>query len=135
MCNNRINLLVWFTKHRQLARQVGDSRALLFVEKEAMAPRTAGELTGGMAHGGHIRRKNYEFISVKRPAPAFAYSHGLAFHHGNLDPMIYDGHTHRTALRGSILELTREGGQQPFLPPMVDTLVEQPTAAASKSTP
>ena len=34
-----------------------------------MAPRTAGELTGRMAHGGHIRRNNYEFISIKGPAP------------------------------------------------------------------
>ena len=100
-----------------------------------MVHRIADELVGGMDRDGHIRCENYEFIGVKRPAPMPVFSHGPGLHHGNLDPMIYDGHTHRTALRGSILELTREGGQQPFLPPMVDTLVEQPTAAASKSTP
>jgi hypothetical protein len=41
-----------------------------------MAPRTAGGLAGGMAHGGHIRRENYEFIGVKGPTPVFAYNRG-----------------------------------------------------------
>ena len=71
---NRINLLVWFMKHRQLACQVGDSHALSIVEKEVMAPCTTGGLARGMAHDGHIRNENYEFIAVKGPALASALS-------------------------------------------------------------
>jgi hypothetical protein len=62
--DNRINLLVQFTKHRQLARQVGDIHALSIVEKEAMGPRTISGLAREMAHGSHIRHENYEFISA-----------------------------------------------------------------------
>ena len=51
-------------KCRQLAHQVGDSRALSIVKKEVIAPRTVGGLAHGMAHGGHIRHENYEFIGV-----------------------------------------------------------------------
>ena len=107
---NHINSLVRFTKHRQLARLVGDSRALSFVEKEAMAPHTTGELDGGMAHRGHIRRKKYEFISVKGPAPASAYSHGSDLHPRNLDPTAHGGHTLGTPLGGCILEVTYPEG-------------------------
>ena len=110
-CDNRISLLVWFTKHQQLARQVGDSRALSFVEKEAMAHRTNGGLAHGMAHGGHIRHENYEFIDIGGLAPTFAISHGLDLHIRDLDPVVYGGHSLRTALRGRILEFTYIGGQ------------------------
>jgi hypothetical protein len=83
---NRINLLVLFIKHQQLARQVGDSRALSIVEQEAMAPRTVGELTGGMAHGGPN------------------------IHHGDLGPVARSGHTLGTASGSGILEFTYIGG-------------------------
>jgi hypothetical protein len=58
--SNHIILLVQFMKHWQLARRVEDSHALSFVEKEAMAPRTAGGLTGGMAYRYRIHRVPYE---------------------------------------------------------------------------
>ena len=71
-----------------------------------MAPRTAGGLARGMAHGGHIRHENYEFIGVKGPPPASIFSHGPDLHSGDLDSMVHGGHTLRTALGGYILECT-----------------------------
>jgi hypothetical protein len=95
--DNLINLLVCFAKHRQLACQVGDSCVLSIIEQEAMAPRTVGGLADRMAHGGHIRRENYEFIGVKGPAPASAYSHSPNLCHGDLGPVARGGHTLETA--------------------------------------
>ena len=96
-------------------RQVGDSRALSIVEKEAIAPRTAGGLAGGMALGGHIRRENYEFIGVKGPAPASALGRGPDFHPSDLDPVVHGGHTLRTALGGCIPEFACPEGLVPSL--------------------
>jgi hypothetical protein len=112
---NRISLLVWFTKHRQLAHQVGDNRTLSIIEKEAMAPRTTGGLEGGMARGGHIHRKNYEFIDANGLAPASTISHSLDLHHGNLNSMAHYEHTPRTALGGYILKFTYPEGPVPSL--------------------
>ena len=97
---NRISLLVQFTKHRQLARQLEDSCTLSFVEKEAMAPCTSSRLAGGMAPSGHIRRENYEFIGVKGSAPASAFSRIPDLHSRDLDPTAHDGHTLGTSLGG-----------------------------------
>ena len=113
--DNHINLLVRFTKQRQLARQVGDSRTLSFVEKEAMAPRTVGGLARGMAHSGHIRHENYEFTSVGGPAPASAFIRVLDLSSRDLDPMVFGGHTLRTALSSNTLEFTYIGGLVPSL--------------------
>jgi hypothetical protein len=68
-----------------------------------------------MAHDGHIRNKNYEFIGTKGPAPMFAFSHALDLHFRDLDPVVYGGHTLGTALSGSILEFTYIGGSVPSL--------------------
>jgi hypothetical protein len=40
-----------------------------------MPPHTVGGLAGGMAHGGHIHRENYGFISIDEPVPTSAFSH------------------------------------------------------------
>ena len=66
---NRISLLVRFIKHRQLARQVGDSRVLLIVKKEAMAPCTYVGLALGTAPGGRICFGSLEFTDINGPAP------------------------------------------------------------------
>ena len=87
----------------------GQSHTLV-VEQEAMAPSTIGGLAGGMAHGGHIHRENYEFIGVRGPAPASTYSHGPNLRHGDLGPMAHSEHTLRTAFYGSIPEFTYIGG-------------------------
>ena len=105
--DNHINLLVQFTKHRQLARQVGDSLALSIVEKEAMAHRTTSGCAHRMAHGGHIRHENYEFISAKGPVLASALSRGPDLHPGGLDPMVHSEHTLKTTLICCILEFER----------------------------
>jgi hypothetical protein len=68
-----------------------------------------------MAHGGHIRRENYEFIDVKGPAPASAYSHSPNLCHGDLGPMAHGGHTLETTLDGSIPEFDYVGGPVPSL--------------------
>ena len=68
-----------------------------------MAPRTASELTGGMAHDSHIRHKIYEFISVKGPTPVSAYNHGSDLYPRNLDPVAHGGHALGTSLGGCIL--------------------------------
>jgi hypothetical protein len=114
---NHINLLVQFTKQQQLARQLGDSRSLSIVEKVALAPRTVSGLAHGMAHGGHIRHKNYEFTGAGGPAPASAFSHALDLCFRDLYPAVYDGHTLETTLSGSIPEFTYIGGQYPPSPP------------------
>ena len=85
------------------------------VKKEAMAPRTAGGLAGRMAHGGHIRRENYEFIDVKGPTPASALGRGPNFHPSDLDPVVHGGHTLRAALGGCIPEFTYPEGPVPSL--------------------
>ena len=94
-------------------RQVEGSRALSFVEKEAMAPCTVGGLTHGMAHGNHIRLESYEFTSVGGPAPVSAFSHFPNLSSRDLDPAIYGGNTLGTTLSGSILEFTYIGGPVP----------------------
>ena len=95
---NRINLLVWFTNHRQLARQVGDSCSLSFVEKEVMAPRTNGRLARGVAHDGHIHHENYEFTGVEGTTPVSVFSHILDLRSRDLDLAVYGRHALRTAL-------------------------------------
>ena len=86
---NHISLLVLFTKHRQLARQVGDNHTLLIVEKEAMAPHTVSGLARRMAHGGHIHHKNREFIGVGWLVPTSAFSHGPDLCSRDLDLKVY----------------------------------------------
>jgi hypothetical protein len=71
-----------------------------------MAPRTNGGLAHGMAHNGRICHKNYEFTSVKGPAPTSAFSHVLNLHSRDLDPTAYVEQALRTALSGNILEFT-----------------------------
>ena len=108
-----------------MTRHVGDSRALSIVEQEAMAPRTVGGLTGGMAHGGHIRRENYELYDIKGLAPTSTYSHDPNLHHRDLGPVARDGHTLGTTPGGSNPEFTYVGGARtvschrpwPSLPP------------------
>jgi hypothetical protein len=78
-----------------------------------MAPRTAGELASGMAHDGHIRRKNYEFISTKGLAPASARSYDPNLCHGDLGRVALSGHTLRTTSDGGILEFTYLEGLVP----------------------
>ena len=80
-----------------------------------MAPRTADGLARGMAHGGHIRHKNYEFIGAKGPAPTSAFSRGPDLHSGDLDPTVHGGQTLRTALRVCIPEFTYPEGPVPSL--------------------
>ena len=75
-----------------------------------MDPHTIGGLAGGMAHGGHIRRENYEFTGVGGPAPMFAFSRIPDLRSGDLDPVVYGRRTLRTTLSGSILESTYIGG-------------------------
>ena len=112
---NHINLLVQFTKHQQSTCQVGDSRALSFVEKEAMAPHTTGELAGGMAHSGHIYSKNYEFISIKGPAPVSTHGYDLNICHGDPEHVAHSGHSLKTTSNGRILEFTYLEGPVPSL--------------------
>ena len=71
-----------------------------------MAPRTASELAGGMAHGGHICRKNYEFTSIKGPVAVTAYGYDPNLCHRDLRHVAHNGHTLETALGGCILEFT-----------------------------
>ena len=116
-CGNRINSLVRFTKHRQLAYHIGDNSTLSIVEQKSMAPRTVGGLAHGMAYGGHIRHKNNEFIGIEGPTPASTFGRSLDLRPGDLDPTVYDGRTLRTALSGSIPEYTYIGGPYPHSSP------------------
>jgi len=59
-----------------------------------------------MAHGGHIRRKNYEFISIKGPAPTSAHGYDPNLCHKNPRHVARSGHTLGTVSDGSILEFT-----------------------------
>jgi hypothetical protein len=81
-----------------------------------MAPCTIRGLTHGMAHDGHIHHENYEFTGVGGPTPVSAFGRVLDLCSEDLDPMVYDRHTLRTTLSGSILESTNIGGQVPRLP-------------------
>ena len=81
--------------------------------KEAMAPRTVGELTGGMAHDGHIHHKNYEFTSIKGPAPATARGYDPDLCHRDPRHVAHSEHTLGTASGGSILEFTYPEGPVP----------------------
>ena len=63
-----------------------------------------------MAHGGHIYHENYEFIGVKGPAPASAFSRSPDLHSIDLDPMAHSGHTLGTPLGGCIPEFTYPEG-------------------------
>ena len=82
-----------------------------------MAPRTTGGLAGGMAHGGHIHRENYEIIDAKGPAPTSAFSRNPDFHLRSLGLMAHGGHTPRTALGGCIPEFIYLEGPLPSLVP------------------
>ena len=75
-----------------------------------MAPRTTGGLASGMAHGGHIHRENYGFISAKGPAPVTAINHNLDLHLGNLSSMAHGGHTPEIAPGGCLQEFTDPEG-------------------------
>ena len=59
--------------------------------------------------------KNYEFIGVKGPVPASAFSRDPDLDPRDLDPTVHGGHTLRTALGGSILEFTYPEGPVPSL--------------------
>ena len=80
-----------------------------------MAPSTIGGLAHGMAHSGHIRHKNHEFISIEGLAPMSTFSHSPDLRSRDLDPMAYGRHTLRTALSGNILGFTYKGGRAPSL--------------------
>jgi hypothetical protein len=80
-----------------------------------MAPRTNGGLAREIAHGGNTHHENYEFIGVRGPAPASAFSCVPDLCSRDLDPAVYGGHTLGTALSGSILEFTYIGGPVPSL--------------------
>jgi hypothetical protein len=67
-----------------------------------------------MAHGGHIRHENYEFTDIEGLAPTSSCVLDLRFR--DLDPVVYDGHTLKTALSGNILEFTYIRGQYPLSP-------------------
>ena len=71
-----------------------------------MTPCTTGELAGGMAHGGHIYRKNYEFISIKGLAPVTACGYDPNLYHRDPRHVARSGHTLGTTSGGSILEFT-----------------------------
>jgi hypothetical protein len=58
-----------------------------------------------MDHDSHICHKNYEFIGVRGPASASAFSYGLDLCNRGLNPAVFGGHTLGTALSGSIPEL------------------------------
>ena len=68
-----------------------------------MAPRTTGELAGGMAHDGHILRKNYEFISIKGPAPMTARGYDPNLCHRDPVHVARSGHNLKTGSSGNIL--------------------------------
>ena len=78
-----------------------------------MAPRTTGELAGGMAHDGHILCKNYEFISIKGPTPVSVRVYDTNLCHRNPGHVARSGHTLETASDGSILEFTYPKGLVP----------------------
>ena len=99
-------------------RQVGDSRTLSIVEQEAMASRTMGGLTGGMAHGGHVYRESYEFTNVKELAPVSTYSHGPNLCPEDLGPVAHSGHTLGTAPGSGIPEFTYIGRASALSPIM-----------------
>ena len=80
-----------------------------------MAPRTVGELAGGMALGGHIRRKNYEFTSIKGPAPTTARGYDPNLCHRDPGHVACSGCALRTTSGGSILEFTYPEGPVPSL--------------------
>jgi hypothetical protein len=67
--------------------QVGDSRALLIIEKEAMAPYTHIGLTLGAAPGGYIRFESLEFADIDGPAPVNGLIPGQALRFRDLDFM------------------------------------------------
>ena len=109
--NNPISLLVRFTKHRQLARQVGDSRALSIVEKEVMAPFTYVGLALGASPGGRIRFRSLEFTDINRPAPVDGLLASQTLRFGDLDFM---------ADRLGQLRLSEENAASPHI--LVDIL-------------
>ena len=80
-----------------------------------MAPHTVGELAGGMAHGGHICRQNYEFTSIKGPASVTARGYDPNLYHRDPRHVTHSGHTRGTASGGSILEFTYPEGPLPLL--------------------
>ena len=80
-----------------------------------MSPRTTGGLAGGMVHDGHICRKNYEFISIKGPAPATARGYDPNLHHRDPGHVAHSGHALGTTSGGSILEFTYLEGLVPSL--------------------
>jgi hypothetical protein len=71
-----------------------------------MSPCTVGGLASGTAHCGHIRHKNYEFISTKGPAPTSAHSYDPNLYHGDPRHIAHSELTLKTAYDGSILEFT-----------------------------
>ena len=66
-----------------------------------------------MVLDGHMRRKNYEFISIKGLAPASAHGYDPNLCHGNSGHVARSGHTLGTASDGSILEFTYLEGPVP----------------------
>ena len=86
-----------------MARQVGDSHALSFVEKEAMDPCIVDGLVGGMALGGHIHRKNYEFTSITGLAPTTAHGYDPNLCHRDPVHVARSGHNLKTGSSGNIL--------------------------------
>ena len=80
-----------------------------------MAPRTTGELAGGMAHSDHICCKNYKFMCIKGPAHAPTRCYDQSLYHGDLGRVARSGDPLRTAFGGCILEFTYLEGSVPSL--------------------
>ena len=68
-----------------MALQVGDSRALSIVEKEAMAPCTYVGHALGMASGSRIYFESLKFTDINGPAPIDGLLPGQALCFGDLD--------------------------------------------------
>ena len=62
-----------------------------------------------------IHHKNYEFVSIKGPAPASARGYEPNLCHGDPGHVAHSGHTLKTAFGGSILEFTHPEGLVPSL--------------------
>ena len=75
-----------------------------------MDPHTTSELASGMAHDSHICCKNFEFISIKGLAPAFARGYDPNLCHGDPKHVAHNEHTLGTVSHGSILEFTYPKG-------------------------
>jgi hypothetical protein len=68
-----------------------------------------------MALRGHINCKNYEFTSIKGPAPVTAHGYDPNLYHRDFGHVARSRHTLETISDGSILEFTYLEGPVPSL--------------------